>query len=85
MEEFMSSVSLKGQVTIPVKIRERLDIHPRDKVAFILDNDHVQIVAARVSLDSLYRSVPALEQPLSDEEMTTIAAEEHANQVIQEG
>ena len=85
MEEFMSSVSLKGQVTIPVKIRERLDIHPRDKVTFILDDDHVQIIAARVSLDSLYRSVPALKQPLSDEEMTTIAAEEHALHVIREG
>ncbi len=85
MEQYVSSVSIKGQVTIPAKIREHLDIHPKDKVAFILEDDHVQIVPAKVSLDSLYRSVPALKKLLSDEEMTTIAAEEHAREVAEEG
>lgn len=30
----MPTVSQKGQVTIPVEIRERLGIHPGDEVAF---------------------------------------------------
>jgi AbrB family looped-hinge helix DNA binding protein len=32
MSEFTSSVSPKGQVTLPQKFRERLGIKPRDRV-----------------------------------------------------
>lgn len=36
-------VTVKGQVTIPRKIRERLGIHPGSKVAFI-ENERGEIV-----------------------------------------
>ena len=38
-----------------------------------------------LSLDAIYRSVPALPNPLSDKEMAAIAREEHAAHVAQEG
>jgi bifunctional DNA-binding transcriptional regulator/antitoxin component of YhaV-PrlF toxin-antitoxin module len=84
VEKFIRSISLKGRVTIPLKIMVRLGIHPRDKVAFILEDGYVRIVATKISLDSLCRSVPALQKSFSDKGMTAIAAEEHAGQVVEE-
>lgn len=41
MKEMLSSVSEKGQVTIPLEIRRALDLKPRDKVAFTLEDGEV--------------------------------------------
>lgn len=32
-------VTSKGQVTIPVEVRERLSIHPEDEVEFVVEGD----------------------------------------------
>lgn len=81
----VSSVSPKGQVTLPLEIRRLLGIQPKDKVAFRIQDGEVRVRPARSSLEAVYRSVPALKQPLSDKEMTEIAHEEHARQVVEEG
>jgi hypothetical protein len=36
-------------------------------------------------VDAIYRSIPALAHPLTDQDMTAIAAQEHARHVAQEG
>lgn len=36
-----SSLTSKGQVTIPVEIREQLGFHAGDKVGFLVEDDHV--------------------------------------------
>ena len=38
MKEFVSTVTRKGQVTIPVAIRKHLGVGTPDKVAFVLDD-----------------------------------------------
>jgi antitoxin PrlF len=38
-----SAVTTKGQVTIPYAIRQKMHIHPGDKVIFIVEDDHVVI------------------------------------------
>jgi AbrB family looped-hinge helix DNA binding protein len=83
--ERTSSVSPKGQVTIPAEIRLLLGVRPRDRVAFEVSDGQVFIRPARRSLELLYRSIPALKRPLSDEEMTQLAQEEHAREVAEEG
>jgi antitoxin PrlF len=83
--ERTSSVSPKGQITIPAEIRQLLGVRPRDRVAFEVTDGQVLIRPARRSLDSIYRSVPALERPLSDKEMTELAQDEHAREAAEEG
>ena len=85
MKELVSSVSPKGQVTIPLEIRRLLGVRPKDKVAFYLEGDSVKIVPLRSELAAIYRSVPALDPPRSLEEISRIAWEEHAQHVAQEG
>ena len=84
MKESLSSVSPKGQVTIPATIRRMLGVRAKDKVAFRVIDGRVEIMAVRSPLDALYRSIPALKRPLSDEEMVRIAAEDHAQHVAEE-
>lgn len=38
-----TSVTSKGQVTIPKALRQKLGIRQGSKVAFVLKNDHVEI------------------------------------------
>ncbi len=84
-KEALSSISPKGQVTIPAAIRQLLGVSPRDKVAFRVENGEVVIRPARSTLDAAYRSIPALARPLSDQEMTELAHDEHAINVVEEG
>ena len=35
----MSAVTVKGQVTIPKRIRDALDIHPGSQVEFVMNQD----------------------------------------------
>lgn len=85
MKEFLSSVSTKGQVTLPAEIRSRLGIKPRDKVVIVLDEEDVILRPAQVSLKAGFQSIPALKRRHSLDEMTEIAAEEHAEDVAREG
>ncbi len=80
-----SSVSSKGQITLPVEIRRRLGIKPRDRVAFSLEGDSVRVVPAGSRLAAGYGVVPALKEPLSLEETAEVAREEHALDAASEG
>ena len=40
-------VTAKGQVTIPIKIRQQLGIHPGSEVEFEIEGDHVKLVPVK--------------------------------------
>ncbi len=44
MQEFASTVTSKGQVTIPKPVRERLGVGPHDRVAFVVDGEDVKVI-----------------------------------------
>ncbi len=43
MRELETTVTQKGQVTIPVEIRSRLGLKPRDKVVFEMEGETVRL------------------------------------------
>lgn len=85
MKEYESSVSPKGQVTLPLEVRRRWGIKPKDRVAFRVEDDTVTIRRARSAVEESFGAVPPLARPLSVEEMTEIAAEEHAQEAARGG
>lgn len=85
MEEFYSSVSPKGQVTVPQKIRRMLGLGVKDQVRFRVVGDQVVLSRAESQLARIYQSVPALAHPMTDREMTDVAWEEHALEAAKEG
>jgi len=83
---YRSSVSPKGQITLPAEFRRRLHIRAKDKVSIQLSEDSLIVrPAGDRSFLALYRSIPPLKHPLTDNEMTEIAAEEHTQKAARDG
>ena len=48
----ISTISSKGQTTVPVSIRRSLDLHPGDALAYEVDGDKVSIhKASKIDLE----------------------------------
>jgi antitoxin PrlF len=43
VRELTSTVTTKGQVTIPVEIRRFLEVSPRDRIAFVVEGNQVKV------------------------------------------
>ena len=71
-KEMLSSVSPKGQITIPVAIRRLLGVKPKDTVAFAIKDGQVTISPARFSLQSAFGS---LEPPRGVEDVDQLIQE----------
>ena len=64
VRQLASTVTSKGQITIPVEIRRLLNVAPKDRVAFVVEDDTVQLrrtgsVAQRTA-GALKNDIPAL-------------------------
>ncbi len=57
MQEFETTLTEKGQVTIPLEIRRLIGLQPKDKVRFEVDGEVVKISRASSKLLAAYRSV----------------------------
>jgi antitoxin PrlF len=84
MREIVTTVTERGQVTIPAEIRRRLGIKPRDKVAFAIDDTEVRLRPVQFTVESAFGSVPPLRQPEDFEALSRVAREEHAAKVIRD-
>ena len=61
MKEYVSTISSKGQVTIPADVRRKLGVDSADKVAFVVtDRGSVELRPARFTLESVLGSLEAL-------------------------
>jgi antitoxin PrlF len=78
MREIISTITSKGQVTIPVEVRNYLGIKSNDKVAFVIDAEgKVQLRVPRYqTISSLRGAAGSLHKKLSWEEMQQIAYED---------
>lgn len=63
MQEHLSTVTQKGQVTIPVAIRQLLDIKPRDHVIFRVTAGRVELLPARMTLENAFGAVKPIARP----------------------
>jgi AbrB family looped-hinge helix DNA binding protein len=78
--DYESSVSPKGQITLPVQARHKFKVAPRDRVIIRLYEDgEIVIVPPLASIQDFYQAVPPLATPLPDEEMREIAQEDVAH------
>ncbi len=63
MREFESKMTQKGQVTIPVEIRQQLGLKPKDKVRFVADADGVKVQPAESKLTKHFGAVKPINRP----------------------
>lgn len=86
MREIVSSVTSKGQVTIPSLVRRHLGVGTPDKIAFVIDDDGVHLMPAPLTLDDLYGSVPALagRETIDFEDQIAEAMDAEADRIVRE-
>ena len=79
MKEIVSTITSKGQVTIPVEVRRHLGLRRNDKLSFVIESDGV--VRLRVprypDIASLRGAAGSLGKPMSWQETREIAREDH--------
>ena len=77
--EIVSTVTSKGQVTIPAEVRKHLGIKTGDKIAFIVEEAGVVRLSIPHYPDiaSLRGAAGSLKKPLSWQEVREIAREDH--------
>ncbi len=77
-KETISTVSVKGQVTLPVQIRRHLHIGPNDKVAFTIrpTGDVAVTSLAYPTVQSLRGAAGSLKEPLAWKEVKKRAHED---------
>jgi AbrB family looped-hinge helix DNA binding protein len=76
--EYVSSVSPKGQITLPLEVRNRFGI--KDTVVISVDIDEIKISPTRATFLDSYQAIPPLKKPLNFAEIRRIALEEHATE-----
>ncbi|MDO8451480.1 MAG: type II toxin-antitoxin system PrlF family antitoxin [bacterium] len=77
-KQLLSTISSKGQVTIPVKIRRHLGVDSNDKVAFVVEsNGDVKITQPQYpDINSLKGAAGKLPRPLAWKEVKRVAQED---------
>ena len=76
----VSTMTSKGQVTIPKAVRDELELRPKDKVRFSLENGQVVLRKAYPSLAEVVGSLPPLGMPI--DEAIEQAKDERAQRLI---
>ena len=79
MKEILSTITSKGQVTIPAEVRKRLGLKTGDRIVFVLgDAGEVRLIVPQYpDIESLRGAAGSLDGPLTWQEMRAIACEDH--------
>jgi AbrB family looped-hinge helix DNA binding protein len=77
----VTTLTSKGQVTIPKEIRDELGLKPHDKIRFAVENGHATLCKAYLSLDELAGILPPLGMDI--DEAIELAKEVRAQELIE--
>jgi AbrB family looped-hinge helix DNA binding protein len=73
MQQYHSRLTVKGQVTIPAAVRRRLGVAPHDTVAFVVTDEHVQLLPATSVVARTAGMLKSAQPMLSPEEERQLA------------
>lgn len=78
-KKHLGTITQKGQVTIPIEVREYLRVQPNDRIAFEIQDDG-QVVIQKPSiltLDDVFGAVTPRNRPEDFKKLRDTAIEEH--------
>jgi AbrB family looped-hinge helix DNA binding protein len=84
VKQIVTSITQRGQVTIPAEVRRLWGAKPRDKVTFQIDGDEVRLVPAGFTVETAYGSVKPLRRPENFKRIARDAREEHVEEVVRD-
>ncbi len=76
-----ATMTSKGQITIPIEIRQDLGLEAGDRVAFVRNEStgQFELIPAKVALQSLLGVLPKPKKPVTIEEMNRAIRERGAS------
>jgi len=83
VKELLSTITTKGQVTIPVEIRRLLGISPHEKVAFVVEGDQVRVVRGGSVVERTAGALKSLKPAQSAEELRETAEWSIAEETVE--
>lgn len=83
MRQITTTMTQRGQVTVPAEVRRLLGLAPRSKLTFQIEGEQVRIVPAAYTLESTYGAVTPINRPENFKEIERQAKEEHVERVMQ--
>jgi AbrB family looped-hinge helix DNA binding protein len=84
-QQYVMPVTSKGQVTIPVVIRQLLGLKKNDKVMFRVEDGAVTVEPAKATLQAAYAAVEPITRPEDFERISEIAHDEQALRAVHRG
>jgi AbrB family looped-hinge helix DNA binding protein len=60
MRHFITTLTQRGQITLPAEIRRILGVSAKDQIAFAVEGADIRLVPLSFTLESAFGSVPAL-------------------------
>jgi bifunctional DNA-binding transcriptional regulator/antitoxin component of YhaV-PrlF toxin-antitoxin module len=85
MEEFYSSVSPKGQVTVPQQIRQMLGLSVKDRVRFRVVGDRVFLTRVESKIAKHAQSIPPMKETMDIDDAIALVMDDHALEAAREG
>lgn len=82
MKELVTTITQRGQVTIPAEVRRRLGLKPRDKVSFTIVDGRVELAPVKYTLETAFQSVPPLPEPADFEAISRAVWEEKVEREV---
>jgi len=83
MRTIEATITSQGQVTIPAVVQRKLGLNKREKVTFVISDNHVELVPSRFSLEDIFDSVEPLREQSDDLDLEIEEAlEDHADEVM---
>jgi AbrB family looped-hinge helix DNA binding protein len=83
MGDLVTTMTKKGQVTIPAEVRKLLGVKPKDKVSFHIEQGEVRLARAANTLEAAYGAVQPLKRPEDFEALVRAAKEERARRTVE--
>ena len=84
MKEITTTITQRGQVTIPAEVRRVLGVKHKDKVTFTINDGEVRLAPSAFSLESVYGSVKPSSKPEDFDEVSRTAWEAKAEKTVRE-
>lgn len=81
-QEYIQTVTIKGQVTIPAEVRKAIGVKPNSQVTVRLQEGKVVIEPVAMTLEESFGSVKPITRPENFKQLRDIALEEKVEKFI---
>lgn len=83
MQQLVTTMTQRGQITVPAEVRRLLGLKPHDKVAFTIEDGEVRLVPVAFTLETAFGSVAPLHDGIDVDERIRQAKEERAERLVE--